>query len=539
MLIAEIQTREKGRERTDTIYYDTFQRVRWWIFNTVENPQFSVLAKCITIMSLCVILLSISSMILQSLPELYGRYNEAFFAIEVFVALYYTVEYSIRLATTRNIIQFVIHPLNIVDLISVVPFYVDLILLLLGVSTGDGSGLFLVFRTVRLARVMRIFKMGRYASGLTLIVNSLKRSYDALLLMSFLLSITVILFSSLIYYFERGTWDENDRTWYRDDGTVSPFQSIPMSSWWCMVTITTVGYGDAVPITIPGKIVAVFAMIVGVIGIAFPITIIGTHFSEEWIVFKTRKREMQKLRRKEKEVLMERDYSDHKSTDLDSEIDSMLDDDPVGDNFDNQPMPRFSNHSKESSSNNLAVIERSEDDRSSIQLLQKVPKIQTQSADEIVHGDVQDNDGESSKACSVIAKEDHKVALPRIGSLHFSEKNLEKNMTKNLLMSNYGTSEKHLRRKSTSSRSSGQFHTVTVFYNNSKANIRIHSHSTVSSLLTECIVIFSIPTRRVVLKDRFHGIWTRDTVVRDMMEELLRMGDTGLIVSRVTLDELV
>lgn len=92
--------------------------------------------------------------------------------------------------------------------------------------------------------------------------------------------------SALMYFIERGDFHKNDMTWYRTgkDGKpeVSPFQSIVHSFWWSIVTLTTTGYGDAVPVTGPGKLVAALTMTCGILVIALPTSIIGSNFNNEW-----------------------------------------------------------------------------------------------------------------------------------------------------------------------------------------------------------------------------------------------------------------
>ena len=136
---------------------------------------------------------------------------------------------------------------------------------------------------IRLARVFRIFKISRHSPGLKLTVKAIMRSKDALGLLSIYLLIAVVLFSCLIYYAERGEWVEEQRTWiYPIQGFITPFQSIFHSMWWCIATITTVGYGDDTPITPFGKLIASLAMLSGVMIIAFPTSILGTNFMSEW-----------------------------------------------------------------------------------------------------------------------------------------------------------------------------------------------------------------------------------------------------------------
>src|SRR2546425_12120886 len=103
----------------------------------------------------------------------------------------------------------------------------------------------------------------------------------------------IVLFvsSALLYNLERGEkFNQNEMRWYRigENGHLepSPFQSIIHSLWWSIVTLTTTGYGDIVPITVPGKIIAGITMICGILVIALPTSIIGSNFISEWAYHK-------------------------------------------------------------------------------------------------------------------------------------------------------------------------------------------------------------------------------------------------------------
>eukprot|EP00658_Telonema_sp_P-2_P062922 TRINITY_DN51591_c0_g1_i2.p1 TRINITY_DN51591_c0_g1~~TRINITY_DN51591_c0_g1_i2.p1 ORF type:complete len:320 (-),score=75.68 TRINITY_DN51591_c0_g1_i2:196-1155(-) len=154
---------------------------------------------------------------------------------------------------------------------------------------GLGGGANVGFlRILRLGRAFRLVKMGRYSQGIRLVTNSMAKSMDALQLFCFILILVLVVFSAGEYYFERGTWVEAKGKYYRDnpitgeqEDTPSPFQSIPQSMWWCIVTLTTVGYGDMYPYSDLGKIFAAVTMLVGLVMLALPLSIIGTNFIEE------------------------------------------------------------------------------------------------------------------------------------------------------------------------------------------------------------------------------------------------------------------
>jgi Ion transport protein len=97
-------------------------------------------------------------------------------------------------------------------------------------------------------------------------INAIKRGQRGLYMMVFMVSFGMIIFASIMFYVEGAscTFSEADDTWYYSDGSTSPYQSIPHTMWWAIVTMTTVGYGDEFPITGAGY---AFGAITGLCGI--------------------------------------------------------------------------------------------------------------------------------------------------------------------------------------------------------------------------------------------------------------------------------
>ena len=159
---------------------------------------------------------------------------------------------------------------NVIDVLSVMPFYIEAGLELSGVSfdrLSNVRGALLTLRILRVLRVARIFKLAKYSGGLQSFGQTLRASYREIGMLMLFLSTTIVLFSTTVYFLEKDVAD-------------TPFTSIPATFWWCIVTMTTVGYGDMTPVTVGGKLVASLTSVSGVIVLAFPITIIVENFNK-------------------------------------------------------------------------------------------------------------------------------------------------------------------------------------------------------------------------------------------------------------------
>lgn len=249
----------------------------WLVLNDSSSCR---LAGLVSTWVVALIVVSTLAMVLETMPEFHVdggpelKHPAAWAAIEAFVVLQFTAEYSLRLWASDGAPSFVLEPMNVVDLMAIAPWFLERLGLV-----GRGVE---VLRVFRLVRVVRVFKLGRYASGLEMFGRTLVSSADALLLLVFFIAVTIVLASSMIYYAERGTWSSARQEWLAADGAVSDFSSVPATFWWCIVTLTTVGYGDVVPTTLWGRVVAVGTMLGGVLVIAMPVSILGANFQVEY-----------------------------------------------------------------------------------------------------------------------------------------------------------------------------------------------------------------------------------------------------------------
>ena len=221
-----------------------------------------------------------------------------FESVEMFCIILFTIEFMLRVAACPagpGLVGFFTGAANIIDIVAIVPWYIELLIQLVA---GEGTSLsFLsVLRIIRIFRVVRLFKFSKNLQGLMILGRTIEKSASALAMLIFFIAITLIVFSTLMYNVEgpgvvgslqlgaasNVVYDNVTRTYLRPDGSPSPFTSILTTMWYCIVTMTTVGYGDATPVTVFGQICAMVLMLFSLIVLALPITIIGANFDEEY-----------------------------------------------------------------------------------------------------------------------------------------------------------------------------------------------------------------------------------------------------------------
>lgn len=202
------------------------------------------------------IIISVATVMLDSVNGIRARIGDALLAIEWFFTILFTVEYAFRLISVRRPLRYALSFFGLVDLLAILPTYLSLLF--------PGSQYLLTIRVVRLLRVFRIFKLSAYVSDANILITALKASRRKIGV--FLLSVTtlVIILGSAIYVIE---------------GEEHGFTDIPTSIYWAIVTLTTVGYGDLSPQTPAGKAIASLAMLLGYGIIAVPTGIVTMEIS--------------------------------------------------------------------------------------------------------------------------------------------------------------------------------------------------------------------------------------------------------------------
>ncbi|MEQ8878116.1 MAG: ion transporter, partial [Cyclobacteriaceae bacterium] len=187
----------------------------------------------------------------ESVKELNDRFESAFAVFEWVFTILFSIEYLLRIFILKKPLKYVFSFLGIIDFLALVPTYLSLFV--------TGGAYLVVIRAIRLLRIFRILKLSRYLSEAQMLGNALVASkYKLFVFIGTVLSVVLIV-GTLMYVIE---------------GAENGFTSIPRSIYWCIVTITTVGYGDIAPHTILGQILASVLMLMGYAIIAVPTGIV-------------------------------------------------------------------------------------------------------------------------------------------------------------------------------------------------------------------------------------------------------------------------
>ena len=202
------------------------------------------------------ILLSVATVILESVREVREPYGELLYALEWAFTLLFTVEYSLRLLSVRRPLRYATSFFGVVDLLAIIPTYLSIFV--------PGSHYLLVIRILRLLRVFRLLKLSEYVSEADTLRLALRASRRKISVFISAVLLLVVIIGALMYVVE---------------GEAHGFTSIPRSIYWAIVTLTTVGYGDLSPKTSLGQILASIVMVIGYGIIAVPTGIVSVELA--------------------------------------------------------------------------------------------------------------------------------------------------------------------------------------------------------------------------------------------------------------------
>lgn len=214
------------------------------------------------------ITLNVIAVVLETVRDVYVTYGTLLQNFEFFSVCVFSGEYVLRLWTCTcdpryrhplfGRLRYAVSADALIDLLAILPFFVP----------GKKSVDLRFIRILRLARFMRIFKLGRYFTAIRVILNVLRSKAAELGMCLMVMGMLIIVASSAMYFVE-------------NEAQPDKFPSIPGTMWWCVITLTTVGYGDVFPVTIAGKLLTAVLAVLGIGLFALPTGILASGFAEE------------------------------------------------------------------------------------------------------------------------------------------------------------------------------------------------------------------------------------------------------------------
>ncbi len=234
---------------------------QWMVPGAWPHPGLSPLNKALCLL----IIISSVVAILETEDSFTAQLPRAFVVAELVFSVIFGIEYLARLwvvgidpryGGVLGRLRYMLTPMALIDLAAILPIY-------LGLTATDP----LLLRMCRLLRILRLAKLGRYSTALQHLVEAVHSRRHELSLSVLMTATVLIVSSTLVYFFEA-------------EGQPQQFGSIPRTLWWSIVTLTTVGYGDVFPVTVPGRVLAGLTAISGVALIAVPTGILAAAFSD-------------------------------------------------------------------------------------------------------------------------------------------------------------------------------------------------------------------------------------------------------------------
>lgn len=239
------------------------ERIRRRVYEILQIPSLpgDKLGHAVDRVIVALIVLNTVAVVLETMAR-FDAYRLWFRAFEAVSVTAFGTEYAMRLwsITVRpeyarpvsGRLRWMVTPFALIDIIAIAPA------LLVGLD----------LRFVRVLRVLRVLKLGRYSDSMQILTDVMARSRRELITSLFLVGLALILTSSFMYYAEK-------------DAQPDKFPSIPAAMWWGIVTLTTTGYGDVVPVTVLGRVLGGVTVILGVATIALPVGILSSSFVQE------------------------------------------------------------------------------------------------------------------------------------------------------------------------------------------------------------------------------------------------------------------
>jgi voltage-gated potassium channel len=245
------------------------QKLKYRIYDVlVETSDSELIDRIVAVILMILILINTITVVLETVDEINEQFGSLFHAIEIVSVTIFTIEYFLRLwiapLTPRYAnpvmgrIRYAFSLMAIVDLLSILPIFLPLILPMN----------LRILRFLRTFRLFRLFKMSRYVEALNRLGDVVRSKKEELIVTVLMIMMLLLFSSSLMFLVE-------------NEAQPDKFPHIPAAMWWGVATLTTVGYGDVFPITPLGKLFSAFIAFLGIGMFALPTGILASGFAEE------------------------------------------------------------------------------------------------------------------------------------------------------------------------------------------------------------------------------------------------------------------
>ncbi len=233
-------------------------------FDLLERENHTKLSEFVHYFLMLLILLTVIAVVLESDSGIYNRYQPFFWVLEIISLTVFTIEYLLRVWSSGEIqkyryfggrLKYIITPMALIDLLAILPGLLGFII----------SRDLMILRGLRL---IRIFKLTRYSRSMNLLISVLRQESANIVAAFFVLIILILIAATGMHLVEGGNQP-------------SSFGTIPKAIWWATVTLTTVGYGDVVPFSVPGKVFGIVILLSGIGMAALPAGILAAGFTKE------------------------------------------------------------------------------------------------------------------------------------------------------------------------------------------------------------------------------------------------------------------
>ncbi|KAI1890733.1 hypothetical protein AGOR_G00156670 [Albula goreensis] len=247
---------------------------KWALF---DDPQSSIAAKVIAVLSLIIIVISIGNKCLETHPYFHNMVTDhhaeedmesrqlepfaVFFILEAICSVWFVFEFLVRAVCCPNKLHFIKNILNIVDFLALLPFYFQL-----SRSVGTSRNILGFIWVLRFVRLLRVFKLMKSFICMQVLGHTLKASLGYFNILIALVGVASFMFGSLFFYSEA----------FLTEG--SHIDHIPIAAWWAVISLTTIGYGDIYPQTWLGQIVGSLCAVAGVVILALPVPALVNNF---------------------------------------------------------------------------------------------------------------------------------------------------------------------------------------------------------------------------------------------------------------------